>query len=113
MRRYVFICLTAGVLAGCASGGKSNSSTDPGVSGPVIRVDNQAQGTVVSVNPTLRFVVMDFPMRRLPTIGQQLNLYRQGRKVGEVTVTGPIIETTAAGDLRAGEARLGDEAKED
>jgi hypothetical protein len=56
---------------------------------------------------------MDFPIRRVPALEQRLNVYRQGQKVGEVKVTGPVLDTTIAGDIVAGEAQPGDELTED
>jgi hypothetical protein len=70
-------------------------------------------GTVVSVNPALRFLVMDFPVRKLPVLEQRLNVYRNGQKVGEIKVTGPARDTTVAGDILVGEAQVGDEVRED
>jgi hypothetical protein len=70
-------------------------------------------GKVASVNPGLRFVVMEFPVRRVPAIDQRLNVYREGRKVGEVKVTGPAVDTTIAGDITAGTVLTGDEVRED
>jgi hypothetical protein len=111
-------------LAGCA-GGPAAARPDPARANaaepadptpgnrPVPRLDEQVQGRVVFVNPALRFVVMDFPLRRVPLIDQRLNVYQGSQKVGEVKVTGPVIDTTVAGDLAAGEARVGDEVRED
>jgi len=58
-------------------------------------------------------VVMDFPIRRMAAVDQRLNVYRDGQKTGEVKVTGPTRDTTIAGDITAGEARVGDEVRED
>jgi len=68
---------------------------------------------VIRANPQLRFVVMDFPLRRTPALEQRLNVYRDGQKVGEVKVSGPARDTTIAGDVMVGEARVGDEIRED
>jgi len=84
--------------------------TDPA---PEVRLDEGVLGMVVSVNPALRFLVMDFPVRKLPVLEQRLNVYRNGRKVGEVKVTGPARDTTIAGDIMLGEAQVGDEVRED
>ena len=78
-----------------------------------VTLDQAVLGTVVAVNPTLRFLVMDFPVRKLPVLEQRLNVYRNGQKVGEVKVTGPGRDTTIAGDILAGEAQVGDEVRED
>ena len=80
---------------------------------PEVTLDEAVLGTVVSVNPTLRFLVMDFPVRKLPVLEQRLNVYRNGQKVGEVKVTGPGRDTTIAGDIIVGEAQVGDEVRED
>lgn len=76
-------------------------------------LDDSVGGRVASVNPTLRFVVMDFPLRRMPALEQRLNVYRNSQKVGEVKVTGPSLDTTIAGDIITGEAQIGDEVRED
>jgi len=119
------------LLAGCAkpqpdttaSTARTNTvrSSKPAAAGrgqkagsrPEVTLDTAVLGTVVSVNPALRFLVMDFPVRKLPVLDQRLNIYRNGQKVGEVKVTGPARETTIAGDIIAGEAQVGDEVRED
>jgi hypothetical protein len=80
---------------------------------PEMRVDRRVHGRVVSVNLALRFVVIDFPIWRMPLPEQHLGVYRAGQKVGEVKITGPALETTVAGDLITGEAQRGDEVSED
>ena len=78
-----------------------------------VTLDEAVMGTVVSVNPALRFLVMDFPVRKLPVLEQRLNVYRNGQKVGEVKVTGPGRDTTIAGDILVGVVQVGDEVRED
>ena len=80
---------------------------------PEVTLDEAVLGTVVSVNPALRFLVMDFPVRKLPVLEQRLNVYRNGQKVGEVKVTGPGRDTTIAGDIMVGVVQVGDEVRED
>jgi hypothetical protein len=77
-----------------------------------VRMDRRVYGKIVSVNPTLRFVVMDFSVWRMPALDQRLHVYRNEQRIGEVKVTGPTVDTTVAGDLRTGEARPGDEVRE-
>jgi hypothetical protein len=106
-----WLVLAAGLaLAGCASRGKAAGGSPDD---PVLLPDPAVVGRVVSVNPALRFVVMDFGLRRLPAVEQRLNVYREGRKIGEVKVTGPVVETAIAGDITAGTVELGDEVRED
>ncbi len=76
-------------------------------------LDEAVLGTVVFVDSTLRFLVMDFPVRKLPVLEQRLNVYRNDRKVGEVKVTGPGRDTTIAGDIMVGVVQVGDEVRED
>jgi len=80
---------------------------------PEVTLDEAVLGTVVKVDTTLRFLVMDFPVRKLPVVEQRLNVYRNDRKVGEVKVTGPGRDTTIAGDIMVGEVQVGDEVRED
>jgi hypothetical protein len=119
------------LLAGCAMSkpdptasaaqSKTERSSKPAAVGrgqkvgsrPEATLDEAVLGTVVSVNPALRFLVMDFPVRKLPVLEQRLNVYRNGQKVGEVKVTGPGRDTTIAGDIMVGEVQVGDEVRED
>ncbi len=94
-------------------GSATTNRGNPQKSGPSVRLDEMVLGRVASVNPPLRFVVMDFPIRRMPAREQRLNVYRNGQKIGEVKVTGPALDTTTAGDIVAGEAQIGDEVRED
>ena len=117
--------LVAWVGSGCSAAGsggassrsravfKEGSSSDAISSETVNRLDERVLGKVIVANPQLRFVVMDFPLRRTPALEQRLNVYRDGQKVGEVKVSGPARDTTIAGDVMVGEARVGDEVRED
>jgi hypothetical protein len=87
------------------------SAPEPAV--PKARLDPRVHGRIASVNPNLRFVVMEFPVWRMPAHDQRLYVYRGQQKVGEVKVTGPAIDTTIAGDLVAGEAMPGDQVRQD
>jgi hypothetical protein len=69
-------------------------------------------GKVASVNTSSRFVVLNFPLGRLPGAEQHLNLYRSGSKVGEVKVTGPQHDDNIVADLVSGEAEVGDQVRE-
>ena len=43
---------------------------------------------------------------------QRLNLYRNGLKAGEIKVTGPQLDENVVADIVAGDAQLGDEARD-
>ena len=125
MRAILLVLLVASVGSGCSTAGpgggssrsrvtsEESSSSDATPSDTGNRLDERVQGRVIRANPQLRFVVMDFPLRRTPALEQRLNVYRDGQKVGEVKVSGPARDTTIAGDVMVGEARVGDEIRED
>ena len=68
-------------------------------------------GKVVRVNPASQFVVLNFPIGKLPIPDQRLHLYRNGLKIGELVVTGPILDDNIVADVVVGAAQLGDEAR--
>lgn len=72
---------------------------------------DEPNGKVVSVNTVSRFVVIDFYLSPMPQIGERMNVYRDGFKVGEVRITGPEQFSNIAADLLAGGARTGDEVR--
>ncbi len=55
--------------------------------------------------------MINFPIGRMPLIGQHLNIYRRGLKVGEATIVGPQQDDNIVGDLVSGESEIGDEAR--
>jgi hypothetical protein len=99
---------TAQPRAGAPAAATSGSATNQA---PIIAPENAVVGRVVLVNPTARFVVLNFPLGRMAAVEQRLNLYRRGLKVGEVKVTGPQREDNIIADLAAGGAEVGDEAR--
>ncbi len=72
---------------------------------------NEFSGKVASVNAALRFAVLDFYLTQLPPIDQLLSVYRQGQKVGEVKISGPVRDNNIVADITAGEAQVGDEVR--
>ena len=74
--------------------------------------DTGLVGKVASVNASLRFVVLNFPVGRMAAVEQALVVYRQGQKVGEVKVTGPQQDDNIIADITSGEAETGDEVRE-
>jgi hypothetical protein len=79
----------------------------------VITLTNPIIGKVATVNMSSRFAVLNFALRQLPPIDQRLNVYRQGVKVGEVKVSGPVLNGNIVADLTAGEIQVGDEVRSD
>jgi hypothetical protein len=113
----IFVC-----LAFCGCSGKRKSAHDdaafaglPEESGKkklIVTVENGLTGKVALVNTTDRFVVLDFPLGKLPKIDQRLSLYRGGLKVGEVRVTGPQYDDNVVADLIAGDSEIGDQVRD-
>jgi hypothetical protein len=69
-------------------------------------------GKVETVNQNARYVVLSFPIGRLPAMEQRLIVYRSGLKVGEVKVTGPQIEDNVVADIVEGDSGPGDEVRD-
>ena len=77
----------------------------------IVTPENALVGKVALVNTAARFVVLNFPLGKMAAVGQSLDLYRRGLKVGEVKVTGPQRDDNVVADLVTGEAEAGDEAR--
>jgi hypothetical protein len=77
----------------------------------IVTPENALVGKVATVNVAGRFVVLNFPLGKMAAVGQSLDLYRRGLKVGEVKVTGPQRDDNVVADLVTGEAEAGDEAR--
>ena len=69
-------------------------------------------GKVAHVNPTARFVVLTYPIGKLPPIERRLSVYRNGVRVAELKVTGPARDQNTVADITAGEVQPGDEARD-
>jgi hypothetical protein len=91
----------------------SPSPAAPGAQlNPIVTPDSSLTAKVASYNATGRFVVLSFPVGRMPGMNQTLFLYRNGLKVGEVKVTGPQRENDTVADLVTGTAQVGDEVRD-
>jgi hypothetical protein len=66
---------------------------------------------VSAYNAVGRFVVLSFPVGRMPRLDQTLFLYRNGLKVAEVKVTGPQRDNNVVADIISGDAQAGDEVR--
>ncbi len=117
--KFLLVFLAAATLgAGCArtKPDRSTNST-PAISGNptnlVTTAASSPSGKIARVNPTARFVVINYPLTAIPPSGQLLNVYRHGLKVGEVKVSGPQQDYNTVADLIAGEAQVNDEVRPD
>ncbi len=79
---------------------------------PIVTPDNSLAAQVASYNAAGRFVVLSFPVGRMPNMDQTLFLYRNGLKVGVVKITGPQRDNDIVADLVTGTAQAGDEVRD-
>lgn len=116
MRLKSQVLLLASVMAfcGCSSSHqKSAVYNDSAPAGkPIVKPSDELVGKVVSFNAIGRFAVLNFPVTRMPAIGQTMFLYRDGLKVGEIKITGPQKDDNIVGDLITGEGKNGDEVRD-
>ncbi|HEX5219751.1 MAG TPA: hypothetical protein VFZ59_09300 [Verrucomicrobiae bacterium] len=99
-------------VSGCASKPKQEVFSQVENGRLIVTPENSLTGRVLTYNEAGRFVVLDFPVGKLPGRDQTLFVYRQGLKVGEVKVTGPERDTNTVADLISGEAQKGDEVRD-
>lgn len=137
MRNWVLIGLATCLLAGCSSPSKEDfqfrntspatpaksaqakigkedrpvAKPKPKPTGKEITPLDIVVGRVAAVNPALRFVVLDFPPGSLPQVERRMDVFRNGRRIGEVKITGPARDTNIAADISEGEAAINDEVR--
>lgn len=87
------------------------STNPPPPTFPVMTPADAVAGRVVSYNPQARFVIVDFLFNALPQPGQQLNVYRDGQKVGVVRCAPWVRAAQMAADVIEGEAGPGDDVR--
>jgi hypothetical protein len=95
-----------------ARSGAAASGPDASTASATVAPAAGLTGKVARYNEAGRFVVLEFPVGRMPRQEQTLFVYRNGVKVGELKVTGPQREEHIVADLVAGEAQPGDEVRE-
>ncbi len=119
----LLVLLIALLLAGCArnaaNGPGYGTAGKPALTGETAANQNLGTapaillvGKVVRVEPSARFVVLNFPVGRFPALDQHLNLYRNGIKVGEVKVSAWQNDDIVVADILAGESQVGDEVRD-
>ncbi len=78
---------------------------------PAVTPVTESAGKVASVNPALRFVVIDFAFNPAPRVDERMAVYRQGQKVGEVRISRQARAGIIAADITTGDVRVGDEVR--
>ena len=92
----------------------SKPSTNASVTADTFTVtpEEGLHGRIASVNSSLRFVVLTFPIGQMPPVDENLNVYRNGFKVAELKITGPQREDNTVADIVSGDPITGDEVRE-
>lgn len=78
---------------------------------PQVTPVTPVQGRVVFLHARLRFVIVDFAFHQMPRLEQRLGVFRAGRRVGEVRISGPVEGTRVVADVMSGEAAVGDRVR--
>ncbi len=100
------------LVVGCKSAPGNAAPGNPAAPAPAkIRALGGAQGSIVQVQPALRFVVVDFTLNATPAPDQILKVYRNGQKVGEVKAGRMTRESNVAADIVSGDPQVGDEVR--
>jgi hypothetical protein len=109
----MFLLIAVILISGCAS--KKTAATKIAIAPApqvIVAPDNSLAAKVVRYNSDGRFVVLSFPAGRMPNADQMLFLYRAGLKVAEIKVNGWQQDNLVVADVISGEARIGDEVRD-
>jgi hypothetical protein len=79
--------------------------------GIIYTLTDSLTGTVTTVNRELKFVVLDYSFKTPPPIDQRLTVFRNGKKVGELKVSGPTRQGATVAVILDGEIQSGDLAQ--
>jgi hypothetical protein len=121
MKLWFIAVALALLLSGCLwqrSGSSAGSSaanakaSSGATSRLIVTPEALLVGRVRGFNAAGRFVVLDFPIGRMPAPEQLMFVYRGGLKVGEVRITGPQRDNNTVADVISGEAQRGDEVRD-
>lgn len=112
-------CLGLILLAGCSSqqsGTKVTSAENPNPASkaarPAMVADTSLVGRVVRFNSVGRYAILQFPPGLMATNGAVLFVYREGRRVGQLSVNGESRDDRTAADLEDGSCQPGDEVRD-
>lgn len=115
MKTLLSVVAVVVLFTGCSTrygwgGGGSSRSTagSPAGQRPTSTPVQNANGKIASVRTDLKFVVVDFSPGGLPQVGRRMAVYRGNQKVGEVAISGPVIDSNIAADIAAGTPQVGD-----
>jgi hypothetical protein len=123
MRMALFMAFLGLVTAGCSGTRPSTTPGPPAPQNTAVRTNApaltvspatspSATGRVARVNNDGGFVILTYPIGKVPPLGKRLGVYRNGMKVGELKICEPQYQQNTAADITAGEAQAGDEARD-
>lgn len=113
MKRLVVLTIAlTGLLTACASHHRPVVAPPPAAQPAIVTPDNSTTASVAMYDAVGRFVVLTFPVDRMPPNDQIFFIYHAGLKSGEVKITGPVRNNTIVADLISGEAQAGDEVRD-
>lgn len=69
-------------------------------------------GRVVRFNSAGGYAILQFPPGLMATNGAELFVYREGKRVGQVSVNGESRDDRTAADLKDGSCQPGDEVRD-
>ena len=110
MRISILVLAGSFIFSGCALLRSNPSATDQ-KNTATVKVVNSNLGNVVAVNSA--FAVLTFPFGGVPGAGQTLHVYRSGKKVAELKVTGPQRGVNTVADIVSGKVQVDDEVRTD
>jgi hypothetical protein len=108
----VFLLMAGILVSGCAFHKPKTASPAPNADTTIVTPDTSLAAKVIVYNPDGRYVVLSFPIGQMPKTGQSLFLYRNGLKVAEVKTDTWQHNNYVVADLVTGDARVGDEARD-
>jgi hypothetical protein len=110
----LFLLTAVILISGCASK-KTAPAKIAAASAPqmIVTPDNSLAGKVVLYNSAGRFVILSFPVGQTARPDQTLFLYHGGLKVAEVKINGWRQDNLVVADVINGEARIGDEVRDE
>jgi len=79
---------------------------------PVVTADMSLTGKVVTYNAVGKFAVLSFPVGKMAQLNQNMSVYHNGTKTGDVHITGPQRDNNIVADVVSGTIQPGDEVRD-
>lgn len=114
MLRAVLPAALAALLAACSTAPSRDAGSAAGAETNAVRTVPglpPIPGRVHSVNPGLKFAVIDYSLGGTPAEGDRLTAWRGGQKVAELRVSGQSRGGYLAADIVSGAVEPGDEVR--